>query len=147
MLLCRLHSNLRPEPRDLLQNQLPQLSHILDDLKVKVKRRRAPRLIRGIVPDMQIWVLEGRLNRDARRWVEGEHVVEKVQSIWVGVREEVGELPLGHVGQVAHVFLGAGRADAGECLFVGSAEDVQDLVELVDIIAAFEEGAAAEEFG
>jgi hypothetical protein len=74
-------------------------------------------------------------------------VVEEVQSVWVGVREEVGELPLGHVGQVAHVFLGAGRADAGECLFVGSAEDVQDLVELVDIVAAFEEGAAAEEFG
>lgn len=56
-------------------------------------------------------------------------------------------MPLGHVGEVAHVLLGAGRADAGEGLLVGGPEDVEDLVELVDVIATLEEGAAAEELG
>lgn len=57
------------------------------------------------------------------------------------------ELALGHVGEVAHVLLGAGGADAREGLLVGSPEDVEDLVELVDVVAALEEGAAAEELG
>jgi hypothetical protein len=52
-----------------------------------------------------------------------------------------------HAREVADVVLGAGGADAGECLFVGGSQVVQDLVELVDVVAAFEEGLAAEEFG
>lgn len=52
-----------------------------------------------------------------------------------------------HAGEVADVVLGAGGADAREGLFVGGAQVVQDLVELVDVVAAFEEGLAAQEFG
>ncbi len=40
-----------------------------------------------------------------------------------------------------------GDHDARQRLLVGRAQDVQDLVELVDIVAALEEGAAAEELG
>ena len=42
--------------------------------------------------------------------------------------------------------MGTGGADAGEGLFVGGAEVVQDLVQLVDVVATLEEGLAAEEF-
>jgi hypothetical protein len=72
-------------------------------------------------------------------------MVEQVQSVGVGVREEAGEGPLGHEGEVADVFLGTGRADARERLFVGRPQDMEDLVELVNVISALEEGAAAEE--
>jgi hypothetical protein len=41
--------------------------------------------------------------------------------------------------------LGSGRADAGESLFVRCSKDMKDLVELIDVISALEEGAAAEE--
>lgn len=99
------------------------------------------------MPDVQVRVLEGRLDGDAGGGVEGEHVVEKVQRVGVGVGEEVRELALGHEGEVAHVLLGAGGADARECLFVGGSEDVEDLVELVDVVAALEERAATEELG
>jgi hypothetical protein len=72
-------------------------------------------------------------------------VVEEIESIWVGVREQAGEGALGHEGEIADVFLGTGRADAGECLFIGRSEDVKDLVELINVISALEKGAAAEE--
>lgn len=92
-------------------------------------------------------MLEGLLHADARGGVEGEHLVEEVEGVRVGGGEEGGEGLLGHVRQVADVLLGAGGADARERLLVGGAEDVQDLVELVDVVAALEEGAAAEELG
>ena len=42
--------------------------------------------------------------------------------------------------------MGAGGADARKGFFVGGSKVVQDLVQLVDIVAALEEGLAAEEF-
>ena len=49
--------------------------------------------------------------------------------------------------QVADVLLGTRRADAGKRLFVGSAEDVENLVELVDVVATLEERATNKELG
>lgn len=99
------------------------------------------------MPDVQVRVLERRLDRDARRRVERQHVVQQVQRVRVRVREQVRELPLRHVRQVAHVVLRPRRADPRQRLFVRRAQDVQDLVELVDVVAALEEGAPAEELG
>lgn len=57
----------------------------------------------------------------------------------------MGELALGHVREVSHILLGAGGTDAGESFLIGGTEDVEDLVELVDVVTALEEGAATEE--
>jgi hypothetical protein len=73
-------------------------------------------------------------------------VVQKVESVGVGVGEEAGEYSLGHEGEVADVFLGSGGSNAGKGLLVGSTKDVKDLVELIDVISAFEEWASTEEF-
>jgi hypothetical protein len=51
------------------------------------------------------------------------------------------------VRQVANVLLGTRRADAREGLFVGGAENVQNLVKLVDVVATLEEGAPTEKLG
>jgi hypothetical protein len=99
------------------------------------------------VPDLQVRVFEGLLDADARAGIEGQQAVQKVEGVRVGGAEERVEGDLLHAGEVADVVLGAGGADAGECLFVGSSQVVQDLVELVDVVAAFEEGLATEEFG
>ena len=99
------------------------------------------------MPDLQILVAERLLDGDARGGVEGEHLVEEVEGLRVGFGEELLEGAFGHVGKIADVVLGTGRADAGEGFFVGGAKDVQDLVELVDVVTAFEERAAAKEFG
>ena len=73
-------------------------------------------------------------------------MVQEVERVGVSVGEKAGEDSLGHEGEVADVFLGSGGANAGKCLLVGSTEDVEDLVELIDVISAFEEWASSEQF-
>lgn len=135
------------EAEDLVQDHLAHLADVLDHLEVEIEGGGAVRLVRGVVPDLEVGVLEGLLDRDARRGVEGEHAIEQVEGVRVGVGEERSEGLLGHEGQVAHVLLGPGRADARQRLLVGRAEDVQDLVELVDVVAALEEGPPTQELG
>ena len=142
-----LDPNLLSEPLNLGQDHLAHLGHIFYNFEGKVESVAAGGLIRGIVPDLQILVSEGLLDGDTRRGVEGEHLVEEIEGLRVGFGEELLEGAFGHVREVADVVLGTGRADAGEGFFVGGAEDVQDLVELVDVVTAFEEGTAAKEFG
>ncbi len=140
-LLRRAHR--MPKPLHLVQNHEPHLGDLFHDLEAEVEGGGARQLVRGVVPDAQVAVLEGLLDVDAGRGVEGEHQVQEVQGVRVGAREELLEGDLGHVGQVADVFLGAGGADALQGGFGGRAEVVEDLVELVDVVAAFEEGFAA----
>jgi hypothetical protein len=73
-------------------------------------------------------------------------VVQEVECVGVGVGEEAREDSLGHEREIADVFLGSGGANAGKCLLVRGTEDVEDLVELIDVISAFEEWASTEQF-
>lgn len=131
------------EADDLVEDHVAHLRDVVDNLEVEVKGGRAARLVRGIVPDVQVRVLECLLNRDTRGGVEGQHAVQQVQSIGVGIGEKTVEGNLGHEGKIAHIFLCAGRSNAGQGLFVGGTQIVQDLVQLVDIVTTLEEGTAA----
>ena len=84
-------------------------------------------------------MLKGLLNADARRWVEREHAIKQVQCIRVRVREESCKRDLRHKWQVTDILLGSWGADTGECLLVGRAKVVQNLVELVDVVATLKE--------
>ena len=143
----RLLADGSAEADDLVEDHLAHLRHFVDDLKVEVESGGAVWLIRGIVPDVQVGVLEGLLDRDTRRRIERQHTVQQVQRIGVGLREQLLEGHLRHEGQITHIFLGAGRSDARQGLFVGCTEVVKDLIQLVDIVAALEEGSATEELG
>lgn len=136
-----------PEPEDFIKNHLAHLANIIDNLEVEVEGSRAVGLIAGIVPDGEVGVLESILNADTAGRVEGEHAVEEIEGVGVGLGEELLEGLLGHGWQVANVFLGSGRADTGEGLLIRCAEDVQDLVQLIDVISALEEWAATEKLG
>ncbi len=135
------------EAEDLVEDHLAHLADVLDDLEVEVEGGGAVGLVAGVVPDVEVRVLEGLLDADAAGRVEGEHAVQEVQRVRVRVREERRERLLGHERQVAHVLLRARGADARQRLLVGGAQDVQDLVELVDVVAALEEGPPAQELG
>jgi hypothetical protein len=144
-LLAGLDSHMLSESGNFLQNHLSHLAHVLHDLEVEVEGGRATRLVRGVVPDLEIWVFQSLLDRDTRGWVKRKHVVQEVESIGVGVGEEAGERSLSHEWQIPHIFLGSGRSDAGECLFVGCAEDVKNLVELINVISALEEWSSTKQ--
>lgn len=92
-------------------------------------------------------MLEGFLDGDTGAGVEGEHLVQQVQCVRVRGREQTVEGDFRHEREIAHVLLCSGRADSGEGLFVRRTEIVEDLVQLVDVVAALEEWSATEEFG
>jgi hypothetical protein len=142
-----LAADFMAELDNLLQDHLSHLRHIIDHLEGEVERGWANRLVACVVPDAEVWVFKRLLDVYAAGRVKGEHLVQKVERIRVRIGEETLERDFGHEWEVADVFLRAGRADAGECFLVGSAEEVQDLVELVDVVAAFEEGTATEQLG
>lgn len=106
------------EPVDLVQDHLAHLAHVLYDLEVEVESCGAAGLVRGVVPDVEVRVFEGGLNGDPGGRVEGQHVVEEVERVGVGVGEERGEGSLGHEWEVADVFLRSGRANARQCLLI-----------------------------
>ena len=135
-----------PEAVHFREDHLAHLGDVFDDFEGEVKCRGAWGLVRGVVPDVEIAMLERFFDGDPGGGIESEHAVEEIQRVRVGAGEELLEGALGHGGKVADVVLRTGRTDAGEGLFVRSAEDVEDLVELVDIVAAFEKGAPAKQF-
>jgi hypothetical protein len=143
----RLLADGSPEADDLVEDHLAHLGHFINDLEVEVEGGGAVWLVRSVVPDVQVGVLEGLLDGDTRRWIERQHTVQQIQRIGVGLREQLLEGHLRHEWQIAHIFLGAGRSNARQGLFVWCTQVVQDLIQLVDIVTALEEGSATEELG
>ena len=137
-----LHADNLPEALDLAENPALHFGDILDNLEGEVELRGALRFVGSIVPNVQIAVFECLFDRDPRGRIECQHAVEQVERIGIGVREELLKGTLWHVGQVTHIFLGAGRADAGQSFFVWCAEDVENLVQLIDVVSALEERSA-----
>lgn len=99
------------------------------------------------MPDLEIAMLESFFDCDSLGRVEGEHFFKEVESVWVCLWEEADEGDGWHVWEVTDIFLSTWGADSAEGFFVGCSEVVQDLIELVDVVAALEEGTATEEFG
>ena len=91
----RLLAHGSTEAIDLVQDHLAHLRDLLDDFEVEVEGCGAGGLVRGVVPDVQVGVLEGFLDGDAGRGIEGEHAVQEVQGVWVGVGEEGWKETLG----------------------------------------------------
>lgn len=80
------------------------------------------------MPNVQVWMLQGILDGDTGGWVEGEHAVEEIQGVGVGVREEAVEWDLWHEWEVTDVFLSSGGANSSKGFLVRCAQVVQDLV-------------------
>lgn len=134
------------EALDFVEDHALHLRDVVDDLEVEVEGLRADGFVGCIVPDVQVLVLQGGFDGDALRWVEGEHLVQQVERVGVGVAEERLERHLLHVREIPDIFLRSGRADPRERLFIWRAQVVQDLIELVDVVPALEERLAAEQF-
>lgn len=90
---------------NFVQNHLSHLADVFNHLEVEVKGSRARGLVRGIVPDVQVAMLQGFFDGDTLGRIKRQHAVEKVQSVEVGAGEETLEGDLWHEWQVANVFL------------------------------------------
>ena len=95
--------------------------------------------------DLRILVRERLLACKATRRVECEHASEEVECLGIRVAVHSRE---GHAranGQRADVLLRTRRANAAQCILGGRAEALEDLVELVDVVAALEDRLAAKQ--
>lgn len=74
-LLTRLDSHMLSESGNFIQNHLAHLADIFHDLEIEVEGCWAARLIRSVVPDLEVRVLKGFFDGDSGGWVEGKHMV------------------------------------------------------------------------
>jgi hypothetical protein len=63
------------ESGNFIQNHLAHLADIFHDLEIEVEGCWAARLIRSVVPDLEVRVLKGFFDGDSGGWVEGKHMV------------------------------------------------------------------------
>lgn len=59
------------ETSDFVQDHLTHLGHLVDNFEAKVERCGACWLIRGVMPDGEISMLEGIFDGDALGWIKG----------------------------------------------------------------------------
>lgn len=87
---------------------------------------------------------QGFLDRNSVMRVEGEHLAEQVQRIRVGIGEQPGPRDLRLVRQRLQVAAGLLVDDALEVLLGGRTQHAQDVVQLVQVVLAGEDGPVAE---
>lgn len=123
-------------PHNLLVNQLLQLllaQVVLVLVKVKelLGDWRRGRLVLGVVVRLEVWVLERLLDGDALDGVEGQQLLEEVESHVGRVGEERAEGHLLLEGKRSDVLARASGLDAIIILHCWRAEDVEDEGKLV----------------
>lgn len=59
------------EAEDLVEDHLAHVADVVDDLEAEVECGGAVGLVAGVVPDLQVRVLEGLVDADAAGGVEG----------------------------------------------------------------------------
>ena len=147
LLLLERRADLTSETPDFIEDDCSELGDLLDDFKAEVEFCGTSGLIARVVPDGQVWVLEGFFGGDTLGGDESEHLFQKVEGIRVGAREELLVWDTRHVRQPADILAGARRADELESALVRGTEDVENLVELVDVVLALQERLTSQKFG
>lgn len=147
LLLLERSADFTSEASNFVEDDCSELGNLLDNFETEIEFRRAGRLITGVVPDRKVWVLESFFCGNALGRDESKHLLQQVQGVGVGAREELLVWDARHVRQPADILAGARGSNELEGALVGSTEDVQNLVELVDVILALQEGLTSEEFG
>jgi hypothetical protein len=140
LLLVKRSAHLTSEASNFVEDDCSELGDLLDNLEAEVEFRRTSRLVTGVVPDGEVWVLESFFGGDALGGDESEHLLQQVEGVGVGTREELLVRDARHERQAADILAGARGANELKSALVRGTEDVENLVELVDVILALEEG-------
>ena len=147
LLLLKRSAHFTSEASDLIEDDCSKLRDLLDNLEAEIEFRRTSGFVTGVVPDGEVWVLEGFFGGDTLGRDESEHPLQQVEGVGVGAREELLVWDTRHVRQPADILAGARGADELESALVGGTEDVENLVELVDVILALQEGLTSQKLG
>ena len=110
--LMRLLPDMCTEALHLLENHLSHLRDILNDFKSEIKGSWAIWLIRSIMPDVEVTMLESFFNRDTRARIECQHAIKQIQCVGIRIGEQSRERHLGHEWQIADVLLSTWASNA-----------------------------------
>lgn len=146
LLLLKRSAHFTSEASNFVEDDCSELGDLLDNLEAEIEFCRTSGLVTRIVPDGEVWVLEGFFGGDALGGDEGEHLLQQVEGVRVGTGEELLVWDTRHEGQPADILAGARGADELESALVRGTEDVENLVELIDIILALQEGLTSQKF-
>ena len=125
--------NLSPERMDLLDNQL---LHPLDRVLVfeaEVELSGTNRLICGVVPNLEVGVVQGLFASDSFRRIEVKHPGQEVDRKGVGVGDKGREGDAGLDGERADILLCTRGTNTAKSVFGRGSQIVQDLVELINV--------------
>jgi len=118
---------------NLLDNQLLHPFDRVFVFKAEVELGGADRFVRGVVPDLEVGVVQGLFTSDPFRRIEVEHPGQEVYRERVGMGDEGRERNTGLDGERADILLGTGRTNTAKGVLRGGSQIVQDLVELINI--------------
>ena len=113
-----------------------QLLHAFDRVLVfetEVELGGANRFICGVVPDLEIGVVQGLFASDSFRRIEVEHPGQEVDREGVGVGDKGREGNAGLDGERADILLGTRGTNTAKSVFGRGSQIVQDLVELINV--------------
>ena len=136
-------AGLRMEAAELLPDEPTQLvlGHVL------LLERKAEGLAVGLVVDVmqrgQVLMLQRLRRGDALARIEDEHLIEQVDGLSRGVRVQPLEGDALPLGQRLDVLYRLRVADHGEVRGRRRAQGVDDQAQLLQVVAAWEEGLAA----
>jgi hypothetical protein len=147
LLLLEGSAHFTSEASNFVEDDCSKLGDLLDNLEAEIEFCGTSGLVAGVVPDGKVWVLESFFGGDTLGGNKGEHLLQQVEGVGVGTREELLVGDARHERQPADILAGARGANELKSALVRGTEDVENLVELVDVILALEEGLTSQKFG
>ena len=124
---------LSPERMNLLNNQLLHPFDRVLILEAEVELCGANRFVRRVVPDLEVWVVQGLFASNSFRRIEVEHPRQEIDRERVGMGNKGGERNPRLDGKRPNILLGAGGTNTAKSVLRWRSQIAQDLVELIDV--------------
>ena len=123
---------------------ISELISPLTELHVEIERLRGDGFVLRVVVLAEVGVLQGLRHRDPLVGVEGQHLLQQVEGLGVGLGVDSCEGDLWSEGERGEVAARLVIEDGCEVLLCGGAQHAHDVVELVQVVLAGEDGAVGE---
>jgi len=142
-----LGTNFRAERVNFLNDQFLHSFDAILFFEAEIEFELADRFVGGVMPDLQVRVIQSLFAADTFGGVEAKHLGQEIGGKRVCIGEEGREGDARFDRERSNVILSTRRADATQCIFRRSAQIVKNLVELINVVSTLEDWLSTEKFG
>ena len=118
---------------NLLNNQLLHAFDRVFVFKAEVELGGTNRFVCGVVPDLEVGVVQGLFASDPFRRIKVKHPGQEINRERVGMGDEGRERNAGLDGERADILLSTGRTNTAKSVLGRGSQIVQNLVELINV--------------